>query len=122
MYKFAVILFMLLNFNTLSYAIEPVNCHNIACIRAHIDAINSQLLDLIALRTEYVKQAAYIKGRNHSANDTKRVQLELKNIAKLSQQKDLSASISLATFQALIQSSIQYEQQIIDKLNLPPKN
>lgn len=89
-------------------------CQNIPCIRKNIDKINSQIMRLLAKRTVYVRKAGLIKGPILSANDSKRVQEEMKKIAIIANNEHVPKSIALSTFNAIILSSIKYEQQYKD--------
>jgi isochorismate pyruvate lyase len=97
-----------------SYDKNAAACADIKCVRAHIDNINDQILELLAERTAYVRRAGILKGPSHPADDPARVRHELAVISAKSSQKHLPAEISISTFMALIQSSIEYQQRFKD--------
>jgi isochorismate pyruvate lyase len=100
---------------SLSVDEQAMQCSNIKCIRVHIDNIDDRILSLIAERTAYVRRAGIIKGQAQPANDKKRVREELADIEKKSIKQNIPVEISSVTFSALIQASIQYQQQYKDK-------
>jgi isochorismate pyruvate lyase len=114
---FLIICFLLFNHAALadySYDNNAAACADIKCVRAHIDVINDQILELLSERTAYVRRAGILKGPSHPANDPARVRSELAAIAAKSSRKHLPVEISVRTFKALIQSSIEYQQRFKD--------
>jgi chorismate mutase len=97
-----------------SYDQQSARCNDLACVRAHIDDINNQLLELLAERTAYVRRAGIIKGPQRTANDVARVKTELTVITAKSHLKNLPVEISVPTFKTLIQASIDYQQKYKD--------
>jgi chorismate mutase/alkylhydroperoxidase family enzyme len=99
----------------IAYDREAKKCEKIVCIRKNINSLNDQILDLIAKRTAYVRQAGMIKGPKKQADDPDRVREELELIKNKSLSQGIPLEISLKVFQALIQSSIQYQQKYKDE-------
>lgn len=105
--------------NTLNffYEIAKENCHDIASIRIEMDRINNDILKLLAERTAYVKRAGDLKSRTTKvADDRQRVSDQEKKIIEKSIELQLPVEISLPAFRAIMETSIQFQQEYIDQL------
>ena len=89
-------------------------CENISCVRKHMDLINQKILDLIGERTEFVRQAGIIKGPTLPSEDQKRVQDQLSWVKEYATNKKIPLEIAIPTFETLIQTSIQFQQNYKD--------
>lgn len=95
------------------------NCHDIACIRMNINRINDEILKLLAERTAYVKRAGDLKSRSTKiADDRQRVADQEKIIIDRSIVLGLPIEVSLPAFRAIVESSIKFQQDYIDRLVL----
>lgn len=95
------------------------NCHDIACIRMNINRINEEILKLLAERTAYVKRAGDLKSRTTKiADDRQRVADQEKIIIDRSIVLELPIEVSLPAFRAIVESSIKFQQDYIDRLVL----
>ena len=97
------------------YETQAKNCESLPCIREEIDSINDKLLALIVRRTAFVRRAGDLKKHSKIANDQKRVEDQLSVISEKSSKFGLPKEISLETFKALINKSIEFEQKYIDR-------
>ena len=88
-------------------------CETLTCVRNHIDLINVQILQLLVKRTAYVQRAGDIKAPTKVANDQKRVDEQLAQLAARSDQYGLPKEITIETFKQLMSASIAYEQKYI---------
>jgi len=97
------------------YKIAKKSCQDISDIRRELDRVNSEILKLMVERTAYVKRAGDLKVKTTKvANDTQRVEDQERAIIKRSAELGLPLEISLPSFRALIETSIQYQQEYID--------
>lgn len=96
------------------YQDQAKKCTELKCIRAEIDQINDAILKLLVQRTAYVQRAGDLKLKTKIANDQKRVDEQLKLILSKSEKLGLPKEVASAVFQALIQKSIQFEQEYIN--------
>ena len=94
------------------------NCHDIGCIRTEINRINYEILKLLAERTAYVKRAGDIKSQTTGiADDRKRVADQEKILVEQSLELGVPIEISLPAFRAIVETSIQFQQEYIDARN-----
>lgn len=99
------------------YEIAKQNCQDISCIRKEIDRINNDILLLLTERTAYVKRAGDLKSKTTKiADDRQRVAEQEKKILNKSIELGLPQEISLPTFKAILETSIQFQQDYIDHL------
>lgn len=98
------------------YKVAKEECYDILSIRKEIDRINDQILHLLAERTAYVQRAGDIKSQKLKiANDSQRVLEQELKLLQTSDALGLPPEITLATFRALVEASIQFEQAYIDQ-------
>ena len=96
-------------------------CQDLACVRAHIDKINSDLLKLLTVRTAFVRRAGDLKSQTTQlADDQQRVLAQEKNIKAQSVLLGLPVEISVPAFRALVEASTAYEQKYINNLISKP--
>ncbi len=101
------------------YEVARENCHDIACIRREINRINDEILKLLAERTAYVKRAGDLKSRTTKiADDRQRVADQEKILIDRSIELELPIEVSIPTFRAIVESSIKFQQEYIDRLVL----
>ena len=98
------------------YEIAKEKCHGISAIRVEMDRINNQILELLAERTAYVKRAGDLKSRTtRIADDRQRVADQEKKITARSIELGLPVEISIPAFRAIMETSIQFQQNYIDQ-------
>lgn len=99
------------------YKIAVEHCHDIASIRIEMDRINNEILKLLTERTAYVKRAGDLKSKTtRIADDRQRVADQEQKIIDMSLALELPIEISLPAFKAIMETSIQFQQQYIDWL------
>lgn len=104
---------------TLSWHYERVKqeCHTLSCIREEMDRINDEILKLLTERTAYVKRAGDLKSKTTQiADDRHRVADQELKISTRSIELELPLSISLPAFRLIMENSIKFQQQYIDRL------
>ncbi len=99
------------------YEIAKQNCHDISAIRIEMDRINNAILQLLTERTAYVQRAGDLKSRTTKiADDRQRVADQEKKITDKSNQLGLPLEVSLPSFRAIVENSILYQQNYINRL------
>lgn len=99
------------------YEIAKQNCQDISSIRKEMDRINNDILMLLTERTAYVKRAGDLKSKTTKiADDRQRVTDQERKILDKSMELGLPIEISLPAFKAIMETSIQFQQQYIDQL------
>ncbi len=98
------------------YEIAKQNCHDIPSIRKEMDRINYEILKLLSERTAYVKRSGDIKSKTTKiADDRQRVADQERKIIDTSIELGLPIEISLPAFRSIMETSIQFQQQYIDR-------
>ncbi len=100
------------------YEVAKENCHDIGCIRTEINRINNEILKLLAERTAYVKRAGDLKSQTtRVADDRQRVADQEKIIINKSVELGVPIEISVPAFRAIVEASIQFQQEYINRLS-----
>lgn len=83
-------------------------------IRAQIDAIDTQLIVLLAERQQYVKRAGEVKPKNNpmAVADPDRVAQVIAKRREQAEAAGLSPDVAEAVWQAMISAFIAFEYQI----------
>jgi isochorismate pyruvate lyase len=93
-----------------------IECNSIDEVRTNINNIDEQIVKLIALRGEFVKQAAKFKKDNDDVKAPKRVEEvinKVKNIAKLN---GANEEVVENVYRTMIDSFIKAEMKEFEKL------
>ena len=86
-----------------------------ADVRAGVDAVDRQLVKLIALRQGYMEAAARIKPDRDSIRDEARIEQVLENVQQLSWEVGLSWFIAEPVWRTLIERCIAHEFETFDQ-------
>ncbi len=90
------------------------HCQTMAAVRAGIDAIDCEIVALLAARTQYIAAAARIKSSRNAVHDQARINDVLEKTARCAAQNDVPVAIVEATFRALMDASIAHEFALFD--------
>ena len=93
------------------------NCKDLNEIRENIDRIDNQIVQLIAERSCYVKQAAGFKKNIVEVNAPQRVEIVLNKVRKLAEENDVSPDIVENIYRTMINSFIRLELEEHDHLS-----
>ncbi len=96
-------------------SIPAVECLTMADVRAGVDALDQQLVELIAQRFGYMDAAARMKQSRDIVRDEARKAEVLKNVGKLAEEAGLPEGLTDQLWETLIESSIAYELEQWDK-------
>lgn len=91
----------------------PAECASKEDVRAEIDRIDSELVELFAERHGYVTRMAEIKTDPHEANDPVRIEAVVAKRRQQAQQVDLDEDQAELIWRTLIDWNINYEKGII---------
>lgn len=92
----------------------PQDCTDMADIRAAIDVLDAQLVQLLAQRAGYIDRAGAIKAAaNLPARITPRVDQVIANVRAHAQAQGLAPDLAQQLWQVLIEWSIAREEQIL---------
>jgi len=92
-------------------------CANMAEVREAIDAIDRDLVALLADRLHFIAEAARIKQNRDLVRDDVRVADVLAKVRQTAEQKGTDADLIVAVFRELVERSIAREFQLFDGLN-----
>ncbi len=93
----------------------PENCGSMAELRAAIDALDQELVQMLARRQAYIERAAILKQERGSVRDEARVEDVVAKVLVKAKAAGLSADIAEPVWRTLIEQSIRHELQAFDK-------
>ena len=92
------------------------HCETMVQVRSRIDAIDEQVVALLAARSGYIAQAARIKQRADQIVDLERVEYIVHKMRDAMAARAAPPDIAEATYRSLIGASIAVEQQEFARL------
>ncbi len=97
-------------------------CADMTEVRAEIDALDQQIVALLADRLHYIEEAARIKTARNQVRDEARIADVLKKVEREARKLEVQTilgdpTVILETYRALIAASIEYELRIFDALD-----
>ena len=92
----------------------PESCADMAELRDAIDAMDAQLVRLLAQRQGYIERAAVLKQDRATVRDEARIEDVVSKVLAEAKQAGLSPAIAEAVWRVLIERSIQHEFQKFD--------
>ena len=90
---------------------RPDDCENMAQVRAEIDRIDTELVDLIAERFGYVDRAWQLKSNPEEATVPWRIQEVIDKVESRARERGLPPELAEALWRQMIGWFIQYEEQ-----------
>lgn len=93
----------------------PEACQTMADVRAGVDALDRELVGLIAQRARYMEAAARIKPSRDVVRDEWRINDVLEKVGAASDLAGLSREISQPVWRELVERSIAYEFKVWDE-------
>ena len=88
---------------------SPNNKKKLLILRKKLDKIDDKLLNIIKIRSNYVKEVLSLKEFKKEIIDRKRIKLILKNIRTKSIKKGIDTNISNRIWKNMIYAFIDYE-------------
>ena len=95
--------------------IAPAECESMAEVRAGVDALDRQLVALIAERSRYMEAAARIKPSRDKVRDEWRIEDVVSKVKAEASGQGLPVEIAEPVWRELIERSIAYEFSVWDK-------
>ena len=89
--------------------VEPLHCQTMAEVRAGIDALDAELVRLLAERFAYMRAAARIKPDRSQVRDEARKAEVIANAALLAGGLGIPADLVADLWERLVEGSIAYE-------------
>jgi isochorismate pyruvate lyase len=96
--------------------IDPDACRSMAEVRAGVDAVDAELVALLARRFGYMRAAARIKGDRASVRDEARKAEVIAAARRMAVEHGLSADRVASLWDELVEASIAYEFAEWDRL------
>jgi isochorismate pyruvate lyase len=92
-----------------SNPIEPAKCNDMTQVRAGVDSIDAQLVELLTVRFAYMDAAARIKTERSAVRDEVRKQQVLANVKAAARSAGISTELVGDLWELLVEASISYE-------------
>lgn len=86
-----------------------VNCDSLDQVRGHIDALDRQIVGLLAERGAYVSQAARFKKDSDAVRAPQRVEQVINKVRHLADELGANPEVAEAVYRAMIAGFIQQE-------------
>ena len=94
---------------------SPKNKKKLFILRKKLDQVDNKLLNLLKIRSSYVKNVLSLKEFKKEIIDKKRIKIILKNIKIKSIKKGIDPKISLRIWKNMIYAFIEYEYRNFNK-------
>jgi isochorismate pyruvate lyase len=94
----------------------PADCTTMAEVRQGVDALDRQLVALLAERQRYMDAAARIKQDRETVRDNARVEDVVAKVKAEARKAGLSEAIAEPVWRTLIEGCIAYEFEVWDRL------
>ena len=88
---------------------SPKNKKKLLILRRKLDQVDNKLLNLLKIRSSYVKNVLSLKEFKKEIIDKKRIKIILKNVKIKSIKKGIDPKISLRIWKNMIYAFIEYE-------------
>lgn len=92
----------------------PDACKTMADVRAGVDAVDADLIGLLAERFGYMRAAARIKTARDTVRDEARKRQVIENTVTEARARGLPEGLAAALWEQLVEASIAYELQQFD--------
>jgi isochorismate pyruvate lyase len=96
--------------------IEPEHCRTMAEVRAGVDALDEQLVGLLAKRMRFMDAAARIKPERGAVRDEARKAAVLANVRDAAGRAGFPPTLVAEIYETLVEASIAYELEKFDAL------
>lgn len=92
----------------------PEACQSMQEVRAGVDALDRELVALIAERARYMEAAARIKPSRDVVRDEWRINDVIRKVSREAEAKGLAVEIAEPVWRELVERSIAYEFSVWD--------
>jgi isochorismate pyruvate lyase len=100
----------------MSSTIPPEDCRTMSEVRAGVDALDRELVALLAVRQRYMDAAARIKPSRDKVHDAERIEDVVAKVKAAAHSAGLSEAIAEPVWRLLIERSITHELDKWDRL------
>jgi isochorismate pyruvate lyase len=97
----------------------PQGCRTMAEVRQGVDALDRELVALLAERMRYMAAAARIKPERSQVRDESRKAQVIANARAAAQAEGLDPELAARLWEALVEASIAHELELWDHLRQP---
>ena len=94
----------------------PEACATMTDVRAGVDAVDRELVRLLAVRQRYMNAAARIKPSRDLVRDEARIEQVVANVKALAAREGLSVEIAEPVWRMLIERCIAHEFEEYDRV------
>ena len=94
---------------------SPKNKKKLLILRRKLDQVDNKLLNLLKIRSSYVKNVLSLKEFKKEIIDKKRIKIILKNVKIKSIKKGIDPKISHRIWKSMIYAFIEYEYRNFKK-------
>lgn len=94
----------------------PETCQTMEQVRAGVDAVDRELVKLLAQRQGYMEAAARIKPNRAAVRDEGRIEQVMANVQALAWENGLSWQIAEPVWRTLIDACIAHEFEVFDQM------
>lgn len=91
-------------------------CADMGAVRVEIDALDRQIVALLADRLHYIDEAARLKQSRDQVRDEARIVAVLAKVAAEAERLGADPKVIAAAYRALIEASIGHEFEVFDRL------
>jgi len=92
----------------------PDACSSMKELRAAIDAVDTWLVAMLALRQRYIERAAVLKAARDAVRDEARIEEVVRHVVAEGKRVGLSPAIAERVWLMLIEASIAHEYDAFD--------
>lgn len=89
--------------------LSPDKCRDMIAVRAGVDAVDADLIDLLTLRFRYMDAAARIKQDRNTVRDEARKRAVIENAVAGAKKRGIPAEAIAEIWEQLVEASIAYE-------------
>ena len=89
-------------------------CQTMADVRVAIDALDQEIVGLLAERIRYIEAAARIKAQRDTVRDEDRKAEVLANVDRAARELNLPADLAAALYELMVEYSIGHEMALFD--------
>lgn len=94
---------------------DPAACETMADVRAGVDALDRELVQMLVRRQGYMDAAARIKTDRGSVHDSARIEDVITKVKAAARQAGLSQDIAEPVWRKLVERCIAYEFDVWDQ-------
>lgn len=95
---------------------KRTRCDSMAEVRAEIDALDREIVALLADRLHYIDEAARLKQRRDQVRDEPRIADVLAKVEAEAQRLGADPKVIAAAYRTLVEASIEHELDRFDRL------